>query len=73
MSPEEETEIRGIIATIPPINSYNGPITRLGGLTNRVYQLSSAVLRVPGKGTAEVTFALIIERDLPRPHGNSQK
>ena len=53
MSPEEETEIRGIIATIPPINSYNGPITRLGGLTNRVYQLSSAVLRVPGKGTAE--------------------
>ena len=53
MSPEEETEIRGIIATIPPISTYNGPIARLGGLTNRVYQLSSAVLRVPGKGTAE--------------------
>ena len=53
MSPEEETEIRGIIATIPPISSYMGPIARLGGLTNRVYQLSSAVLRVPGKGTSE--------------------
>jgi thiamine kinase-like enzyme len=53
MSPEEESEVRGIIATIPPISTYHGPITRLGGLTNRVYQLSSAVLRVPGKGTAE--------------------
>jgi thiamine kinase-like enzyme len=28
-------------------------VARLGGLTNRVYQLSSAVLRVPGKGTEE--------------------
>jgi thiamine kinase-like enzyme len=53
MSPLEEHEIRKIIATIPVIAEYNGPITRLGGLTNRVYQLSSAVLRVPGKGTEE--------------------
>jgi thiamine kinase-like enzyme len=53
MSPEEEREIRDIIASIPAISSYAGPVARLGGLTNRVYQLSSAVLRVPGKGTEE--------------------
>jgi thiamine kinase-like enzyme len=53
MSPEEEREIRGIITAIPAISSYAGPVARLGGLTNRVYQLSSAVLRVPGKGTEE--------------------
>lgn len=53
MAPEEEREIRDIIATIPAIGSYAGPVSRLGGLTNRVYQLSSAVLRVPGKGTEE--------------------
>jgi thiamine kinase-like enzyme len=53
MSPEEEREIRHIITAIPAISSYAGPVARLGGLTNRVYQLSSAVLRVPGKGTEE--------------------
>jgi thiamine kinase-like enzyme len=53
MTPEEEQEVRGIIATIPIIAIYKGPVTRLGGLTNRVYALSSAVLRVPGHGTAE--------------------
>jgi thiamine kinase-like enzyme len=53
MTPEEEREIRDIIASIPAISSYAGPVARLGGLTNRVYQLSSAVLRVPGKGTEE--------------------
>jgi thiamine kinase-like enzyme len=53
MTPEEEAEVREIIARIPVIATYKGPVTRLGGLTNRVYQLSSAVLRVPGKGTEE--------------------
>jgi thiamine kinase-like enzyme len=53
LTPEEERDIRDIIATIPPIATYKGPIARLGGLTNRVYQLSSAVLRVPGKGTED--------------------
>src|SRR5512134_2049946 len=53
MTPEEEREIRDIITAIPAISSYAGPVARLGGLTNRVYQLSSAVLRVPGKGTEE--------------------
>jgi thiamine kinase-like enzyme len=51
MSPEEEKDVRTIIASIPIIAPYKGPVTRLGGLTNRVYALSSAVLRVPGTGT----------------------
>ena len=53
MTPEEEAEVRDIIASIPILNGYHGPVMRLGGLTNRVYRLSSAVLRVPGKGTEE--------------------
>jgi thiamine kinase-like enzyme len=53
MSPEEEQEVREVIAAIPIIAAYRGPLARLGGLTNRVYQLSSAVLRVPGQGTEE--------------------
>jgi thiamine kinase-like enzyme len=53
MAPEEEQEVRHLIASIPVIASYRGPMARLGGLTNQVYQLSGAVLRVPGKGTEE--------------------
>jgi thiamine kinase-like enzyme len=53
MRPEEDAELREVIASVPIIATYRGPVTRLGGLTNRVYQLSSAVLRVPGKGTEE--------------------
>ncbi|MCA0434675.1 MAG: phosphotransferase family protein [Proteobacteria bacterium] len=53
MSPEEEAEVRAVIETVPMLWGYHGPITRLGGLTNRVYRLSSAVLRIPGKGTEE--------------------
>ncbi len=53
MSPEEETEVRAVIETIPMLWGYHGPIARMGGLTNRVYRLSSAVLRIPGKGTEE--------------------
>jgi thiamine kinase-like enzyme len=53
MGLDEEQEIRRIIAAIPAIAAYTGPVTRLGGLTNRVYRLQDAVLRVPGKGTEE--------------------
>jgi len=44
-------EIRTIAATIPLLAGYIGPITRLGGLTNRVYQLGDHILRIPGAGT----------------------
>jgi thiamine kinase-like enzyme len=53
MAPEEENEIRALLPGIPVLKTYNGPIERLGGLTNRVYALDDMVLRVPGKGTEE--------------------
>lgn len=44
-------EVRAIIGTIPALSGYNGPVERLGGLTNRVYRLGDLCLRLPGKGT----------------------
>jgi thiamine kinase-like enzyme len=53
MTPEEEAELRGIVARIPALAGRGGPIVRLGGLTNRVYRIGDVVLRVAGKGTEE--------------------
>jgi len=41
------------IAGIPLLAGYDGPVERLGGLTNRVYRLGDCCLRVPGKGTEQ--------------------
>ncbi|MGI6850816.1 phosphotransferase [Mesorhizobium sp. 1B3] len=49
----EEEDVRGILATIPPLLGYAGPLERLGGLTNRVYRAGDVCLRIPGKGTEE--------------------
>ena len=43
--------VRQARAGIPALQGYAGPITRLGGLTNRVFRLGDAVLRLPGAGT----------------------
>jgi thiamine kinase-like enzyme len=48
-----DLELRAIAAKIPALKDYHGPITRLGGLTNKVYQLGDLVLRLAGAGTAE--------------------
>ena len=48
MTPKEELEICVIIESIPVIAGYQGPVTWLGGLTNRVYQH-----RIQGQGTEE--------------------
>ncbi len=48
----DTTVIHHAIATIPALRGYDGPIERLGGLTNRVYLLGDVVLRIPGDGTA---------------------
>jgi thiamine kinase-like enzyme len=48
-----DDETRGIIAAVPMLAGYDGPIERLGGLTNRVYRLGDYCLRIPGKGTEE--------------------
>ncbi len=43
--------IHHLVATIPALAGYEGPIHRLGGLTNRVFRLGPHILRVPGEGT----------------------
>jgi thiamine kinase-like enzyme len=53
ITPEEENEVRALLANIPVHAAYSGVIQRLGGLTNRVYQVGEYVLRIPGKGTEE--------------------
>lgn len=45
-------DIAAIAARIPAISGWSGRPERLGGLTNRVWRLGDAVLRVPGEGTA---------------------
>ncbi len=51
MNAEEENTVRRLLAAVPALASYKGPVTRLGGLTNRVYRVGPSVLRLPGAGT----------------------
>lgn len=44
---------REALAGIPALADYGGPIVRLGGLTNLVFQVGEYCLRIPGKGTEE--------------------
>ena len=44
---------REALAGIPALSGYGGPIVRLGGLTNLVFQVGEFCLRIPGKGTEE--------------------
>ena len=46
-------EVRAALAAIPALAGYDGPLERLGGLTNVVYRAGGVCLRIPGKGTAE--------------------
>ncbi|MFH1795512.1 MAG: phosphotransferase family protein [Pseudomonadota bacterium] len=50
---EDLADVRAVIAAIPALAGFRGPLKRMGGLTNRVYRLGDACLRVPGKGTEE--------------------
>jgi thiamine kinase-like enzyme len=49
----EENAVRDVLKNIPALRDYGGPITRLGGLTNKVYQLGTMVLRIAGQGTED--------------------
>ena len=49
----DDDDVRATAAAIPMLAGYDGPLDRLGGLTNRVYRLGNHCLRIPGKGTAE--------------------
>ena len=46
-------DMRKALADIPVLAGYDGPLERLGGLTNMVYRAGDVVLRLPGKGTEE--------------------
>jgi thiamine kinase-like enzyme len=60
MANDELAIVRRLIrelGLVPGQSPFNGPIIRLGGLTNRVYRIgegaSALCLRLPGKGTGE--------------------
>ena len=46
-----EHDVAGVLAGLPPLPGLSGVPERLGGLTNRVYRVGDAVLRLPGAGT----------------------
>ena len=46
-------EARAALAAIPMLAGYEGPLGRLGGLTNLVFRAGDLCLRIPGKGTEE--------------------
>ncbi|MCR5858203.1 phosphotransferase family protein [Mesorhizobium sp. J428] len=50
---EDLADVRAVIASIPVLAGYTGPLQRMGGLTNRVYRAGEVCLRIPGKGTEE--------------------
>jgi thiamine kinase-like enzyme len=50
---EDLSDVRRVIAAIPVLASSTAQPERLGGLTNLVYRVGDACLRIPGKGTEE--------------------
>jgi thiamine kinase-like enzyme len=50
---DEEEVARKALAEIPETAGWSGPLTRLGGLTNKVYRAGDYCLRIPGEGTSE--------------------
>lgn len=53
MSSEIESRLRSSLAAIPGLSGYTGPVERLGGLTNLVFRVGDACVRLPGEGTEE--------------------
>ena len=49
----EEEQARAAMAGIAELSTYDGPLERLGGLTNIVFRAGDFCLRIPGKGTEE--------------------
>jgi thiamine kinase-like enzyme len=48
----DATAIADAMTTVRALHGYDGPVDRLGGLTNRVYRLGDVCLRIAGDGTA---------------------
>lgn len=53
---EDFDNIRQVLANIPGAKA-EGTITRLGGLTNRVYRTGDLCIRLPGAGTRNTSTA----------------
>ena len=53
MSDEIESRLRSQLSEIPSLAGYSGPVERLGGLTNLVFRVGDACVRLPGAGTEE--------------------
>ncbi|MBU4528123.1 MAG: phosphotransferase family protein [Hoeflea sp.] len=53
MSNETETRLRASLSAIPGLSDYTGPVERLGGMTNLVFRVGDACVRLPGAGTEE--------------------
>ncbi|MER8499848.1 MULTISPECIES: phosphotransferase family protein [unclassified Mesorhizobium] len=48
-----DDQARAALAAIPMLAGYDGPLERLGGLTNLVFRGKDFCLRIPGKDTEE--------------------
>lgn len=48
---QDDSDIQTLTRQIAALQGFKGAPQRLGGLTNRVYRLGDAVLRLPGAGT----------------------
>ena len=47
------TDLKALMNKIPQLQGHDGPVERMGGLTNVVYRVGDYCLRVPGEGTEE--------------------
>ncbi|MGB7320840.1 MAG: phosphotransferase family protein [Albidovulum sp.] len=48
-----ERDVAKAVQMVPQLSGYDGPVERLGGLTNKVYRLGAYCLRLPGAGTED--------------------
>lgn len=53
MPDQTEKQLRASLLEIPSLADYSGPVERLGGLTNLVFRVGDACVRLPGAGTEE--------------------
>lgn len=50
---DAEVRLRRIMAGVPEVAGYSGPVERMGGLTNEVWRAGRHVVRLPGRGTED--------------------
>jgi thiamine kinase-like enzyme len=50
---QDESAARAAMRDIPAMAGHDGPLLRMGGLTNKVFRAGEFVLRLPGAGTEE--------------------